>query len=89
MQEAAAKAAEIAQVIKSDAQIAEAEERQGTALVLLGEPEDGRRVIERAIPLIDAGGDLEVLRRALVNVGEAARVAGDLPAARQFTRASI
>ncbi|HCG00594.1 MAG TPA: hypothetical protein DEV93_08640, partial [Chloroflexi bacterium] len=85
MQEAAAKAAEIAQVIKSDAQIAEAEERQGTALVLLGEPEDGRRVIERAIPLIDAGGDLEVLRRALVNVGEAARVAGDLPAARQFT----
>ena len=65
--------------------VGKAEERQGTALVLLGQPEQARRVHERALPLIEAGGDLVILSRLLINLGEACKLSGDLSGARHYT----
>jgi tetratricopeptide (TPR) repeat protein/ABC-type cobalamin transport system ATPase subunit len=89
MHDSAVRAGEIAEAIQSEAQIGEAEERRGTALVLLGRAEEGLPILEGAIPLIEAGGDLEVLRRALNNLGEAAKFIGDLPRARKYTEQAI
>jgi len=86
---ASERAAEIARAIGSERLLGEAIERRGVALILLGQPGDGRRIIEGAIPLIEGGGDLVTLRRALTNVGSAASTAGDVEAARHYIERAV
>jgi predicted ATPase/class 3 adenylate cyclase len=88
-QSAAERAAEIARAIGNDRLLAEAEERRGLAVALLGSPEEGLRIIAGALPLIEAGGDLVTLGRAALNAGEAAKTAGDMRAAREYTERAI
>lgn len=86
---AAERAGEIARAIGSDRLLGEAEERRGTGVTLLSHSDEGRRIIEGAIPLIEAGGDLVTLSRALTNVGETAKQLGDMAAARRYTEQAI
>jgi hypothetical protein len=46
-------------------------------------------VIEGATPLIEAGGDLLTLNRALTNAGESAKQVGDIEAARRYTERTV
>ena len=89
MLEAARRAGDLARAIGDERLLGEAEERRGVALIILGQPEEGRRAIDGALPLIEAGGDLPVLWRALNNVGEACKVSGDIGGARRYTEQSV
>jgi class 3 adenylate cyclase/tetratricopeptide (TPR) repeat protein len=80
--------AEIARAIDDERLRAEAEERQGTALILLGQTEQGRQVLEGVIPVAEAVGDLDIIRVALNNLGDCYRLLGDLEAARQYNERS-
>lgn len=77
MLNAARRAGEIADAIGDAALKAEAHERHGTALLFLGHPREGREILERTIPLVEATGNLELLRRTLFNTGCAANYSGD------------
>ncbi|MGH2409611.1 MAG: tetratricopeptide repeat protein [Chloroflexota bacterium] len=68
---AAERGAQIARAIGSIRLLGEAEERRGTALSVLGQAEESVTILKEAIPLIEAGGDLMVLQRALNNVAVA------------------
>jgi len=61
MLEAAERASEIARAIGVDRLLGEAEERRGTALIFLGQPDEARQALEGAIPLLEAAGDLASL----------------------------
>lgn len=65
--EAAERAGEIARAVGDERVLAGAEMRRGTALTMVGRPEEARRVLEGAIPLAEKTGDLEVLGIALNN----------------------
>jgi tetratricopeptide (TPR) repeat protein len=56
---------------------------------MLGRVAEARQILEGAIPLIEGGGDLATLSRALTNVGEVAKIGGDLAAARQHTERAV
>ncbi len=86
--DSADKAAQIARVIGNERQLGEAEERRGTALEMLGDP-NGARVLEASIPLIERSGDQVVLFRALNNLGEAAKIAGDIESAIRYTEQGL
>jgi len=62
---AAERAAEIARTVGDDEVRAEAEERRGSALCLMGRPDEGLAVLEAVIPLAEAVGDLASLCMAL------------------------
>lgn len=66
---AAERAATIARAIADDRLTAEAEMRHGNALLMLGRNEEGVRVLERALPLIETAGDSAILAHALNNLG--------------------
>lgn len=66
---AAERAGEIARAIGDQRLLGEAEERRATALATLGEPDEALQIYRRAIPLIEAGGDLLVLWRTINNAG--------------------
>jgi adenylate cyclase len=69
MLQAAERAAEMADSFGDNRLWGEAEMRRGTALLHLGHPEEAHRVLEGALPRIDAGGDLTTLLFALNNLG--------------------
>ncbi|PZS00867.1 MAG: hypothetical protein DLM70_12930, partial [Chloroflexi bacterium] len=66
---AAEQGAAIARALGDDRLLGEAEMRRGTALDTLGDPEQGRKVLEGALPLVEAGGDLITLFTTLNNLG--------------------
>jgi tetratricopeptide (TPR) repeat protein len=66
---AAAWAVELACAVGDDRIRADAETRRALTLLLLGRMEDAQRVLEEAIPLAQAADDLDILGRALTNVG--------------------
>ncbi|MGH2447457.1 MAG: tetratricopeptide repeat protein, partial [Chloroflexota bacterium] len=66
---AAEQATEIAQTIGNDRLRGEAEERRGSALGHVRGAEEGVKILEDAIPLIEASGDLLALFRAVNNLG--------------------
>lgn len=84
----AERAAEISRAIGDDRLLGEAEERRGTVLIVLGQPEEGRPTLEESLQLIESGGDLMVLSRALNNLGEACKISGDIEGARKYTERS-
>jgi len=82
---AAERASEIAGAIGHDRFLASAEQMRGTALNFLGQPELARQAQERVIPLLEQVGDLRGLAVALIDLGEAHRVAGELRDALRYT----
>lgn len=68
---AAERGSAIAQAIGDDQLRGEAEMRRGTALSQLHQLEVGQQVLERALPLVEASGDLFTLWSTLNNLGVA------------------
>ncbi|HZU14433.1 MAG TPA: tetratricopeptide repeat protein [Chloroflexota bacterium] len=82
--------AERASEIAADdpATLAEARERQGTALIMLDQPGEGKRILEEILPVVEAGENLPLLQRMIQNIGCAADLMGDgTTATRCFHRA--
>jgi len=87
---AAERAGEIAQAIGDDVLLAEAGERRGTALTILGKAEQARLALEEAIPKLEAaGGEPRVLSSALTNLGESHRMAGELEQAKRYNERAL
>jgi tetratricopeptide (TPR) repeat protein len=78
-------AAEIARTLGNDRLLGEAEERRGTALLLLGESDEALRVLESALPLVERGGDFVVLWRALNNTATVCEKLGQMDRVRDYT----
>jgi tetratricopeptide (TPR) repeat protein len=74
---AAERAAELARVVGDDRILADAQNRRGLALELLGRLEEAQHVLEEAIPLAEAAGDLGTLARLLTNVAGVYNVRGE------------
>jgi tetratricopeptide (TPR) repeat protein len=55
----------------------------------LGRLEDARRVLEEAIPLAEAAGDLEILGRMLTNVGSVYGAIGELEQGRRYAERAL
>jgi len=89
MHAAAERAGELARAIGDERLLGEAEERRGTALHMLGQPEEARRVIEGALPLVERGGDLLSLWRTQLNLGEALKISGDMQGSTRSTERSV
>jgi tetratricopeptide (TPR) repeat protein len=89
MHGAAERAGELARAIGDERLLGEAEERRGTALHMLGQPEEARQVIEGALPLVERGGDLLSLWRTQLNLGESLKISGDLQASLRSTERSV
>lgn len=89
MREAASRAAEIARALDNPRLLGEAEERQAVSLVMSGKAREGREIIERVLPIIEAGGDLIVYGRALTNLGEAYKVIGEIAASKRCTEQAL
>jgi adenylate cyclase len=89
MHGAAERAGELARAIGDERLLGEAEERRGTALHMLGQPEEARRVIEGALPLVERGGDLISLWRTQLNLGEALKISGDMQGSTRSTERSV
>lgn len=66
---AAERTAELAAMLNDARILAEAEQRRGVAMLMLGRTDDALRVLEGTIPRAEAVGDLFVLSRALVAAG--------------------
>jgi tetratricopeptide (TPR) repeat protein len=87
--EAAERASELARAIGDDRLLADAEQRRGVGLIMIGQADEGSRALEGAIPLAEAVGDLNSLRLALGNLGEAYLRMGNLDAARRYIERSV
>jgi adenylate cyclase len=87
--EAAERAAVIARSVGDDMLLAEAEERRGTAVIMLGRYDEGRQIITNALPLVERSGDPIVLWRTLNNLGEACKYAGELQDAIEYSMRSL
>jgi tetratricopeptide (TPR) repeat protein len=88
MLEAARRAGEIATAVGEPAMAAEAQERYGAGLLLVDRAEEGKRVLEAALPTVETTGNRDLLRRTLVNAGCAAAYVGELETqVRYFERA--
>jgi adenylate cyclase len=87
--ETAEKAADIARAVENARLLGEAEERRGTALLLLGEPDEALRVLEGALPLVEAGGDFVVLWRALNNTATVCEKLGRMDLVKPYTERAL
>lgn len=88
MLEAARRAGDLARAVDQYVMAAEAQERYGAGLLLVDRAEEGKRVLEAALPTIEATGNRDLLRRTLVNAGCAAAYVGELESqVRYFERA--
>ncbi len=86
---AAERGAHIAATIGDDRLLGEAEMRRGTALDNLGDPEESRRVMEAALPLVEAGGDLLTLFITLNNLGFTLERLGRMDQARLYAERAL
>jgi tetratricopeptide (TPR) repeat protein len=86
---AAERAAELARVVDDDRILADAQNRRGLALLLMGRMEDGQRVLEEAIPLAEAVGDLGILSRVLTNVSGVCVARGELDQSRRYAERAL
>lgn len=88
-QEAAERAEEIAREISDERLLGEAEERQALALTVLGHLDQALPIFQRAIPLIERGGDLFVLWRTLNNASIACARMGRMEEALRFQERAL
>jgi tetratricopeptide (TPR) repeat protein len=86
---AAERAAELARVVGDDRILADAENRRGLALLLLGRLEEAQQVLEETIPLTEAVGDLNTLARVLTNVAGVYRARGEWDRSRQCAERAL
>ncbi len=89
MLEAVERAGEIARAIGEKKLQARVGAVRGSALILLGRVEEAREALERAIPSLEAAGDLPWLSFAIGCLGENRRVVGGLTEALQLNERSL
>jgi tetratricopeptide (TPR) repeat protein/transcriptional regulator with XRE-family HTH domain len=82
--DAADRALERAIAVGDERLRAQAAQRRGTALLMLGRLDEGAEVLEEALPAVEAAGDLRDLSYALNNIGWVMDVRGDFAAAGRF-----
>jgi tetratricopeptide (TPR) repeat protein len=82
--EAAQVATDLARAVGDERILGGAEMRRGTALAMLGQLEEGIRVLEGSLPLLEAAVDLETLAIALNNLGANYQAAGELRLAEEW-----
>jgi adenylate cyclase len=84
------RAEDLARAIGDDRILADAQYRRGwTLLAVLGNLEEGLRVVEDAIPAAEAGGDPDILQAVLNCVGIGYWAKGELTRARNFFERSL
>jgi tetratricopeptide (TPR) repeat protein/transcriptional regulator with XRE-family HTH domain len=82
--DAADRALERAIAVGDERLRAQAAQRRGTALLMLGRLDEGAAVLEEVLPAVEAAGDLRDLSYALNNIGWVKDVRGEFPAAGRF-----
>jgi len=87
--EAAARAAEQANHAADQRLLAQAEQRRGTALLMLGRLQEGSAVLEAALPMVEAAGDLRSLAYAVNNIGWVYDVRGDFATAGTYIERAL
>ncbi len=87
--EAAARAAEQAHLAADQRLLAQAEQRRGTGLLMLGRLAEGSHVLEAALPMVEAAGDLRSLSYALNNIGWVSDVRGDFATAGAYIERAL
>jgi tetratricopeptide (TPR) repeat protein len=86
---AATRASEQANMAGDQRLLAQAEQRRGTALLMLGRLTEGSAALEAALPMVEAAGDLRSLSYALNNIGWVADVRGDFTAAGGYVERAL
>jgi tetratricopeptide (TPR) repeat protein len=76
--EASERAGELARAAGDGLTLAGAEMRRGTALTMLGHADEGVRVLEASVPLLEEAGDLNTLAIALNNLSSNYQSEGNL-----------
>jgi tetratricopeptide (TPR) repeat protein len=79
----------MARVLRDDQLLGEAEVRRGTALLMLGRSAEGYEVLEAALPLVEAAGDLVALSSALTNLGGCCWSLGWFQQRRQYSQQAL
>jgi tetratricopeptide (TPR) repeat protein len=87
--EAAERAGELARAVGDEQILAGAEMRRGTALHILGQVEEGCRVLATSVPLAEAAGDLDVLSIALNNLADSYLRTGELDQSRRYLERAL
>jgi tetratricopeptide (TPR) repeat protein len=87
--EAAERAGELARAVGDGLTLAGAEMRRGTALTMVGRADEGTRVLEASIPLLESAGDLSTLAIALNNLASNYQSEGDLERALERGRQAM
>lgn len=87
--QSAERAAKLAAAVKDTTLLARAEMRYGTALLMLGHIEDGFRVLDAALPSVEATGDLRNLCWAINNIGVVYEVRGEFTTTRHYAERAV
>jgi tetratricopeptide (TPR) repeat protein len=87
--EAAERASEQAKQAADQRLRAQAEQRRGTALLMLGRLTEGLEVLEAALPIVETSSDLRSLTYALNNIGWVYDVRGDFTAAGMYVERAL
>jgi tetratricopeptide (TPR) repeat protein len=87
--EAAERAAELARAVGDGLTLAGAEMRRGTAMTLVSQIEEGVRVLESSVPLLETAGDLNALAIAFNNLATNLQAGGDLKRALERSRQAL
>lgn len=85
---AAEKASDLARLLGDDQLLGEAQLRRGNALLKLGR-QDGLHVLERAVPLLEASGDLVNLAITFVNLAAAYDGSGEFDRCRRYLERAV
>jgi tetratricopeptide (TPR) repeat protein len=83
------RAAELARVLAVERILVDAENRRGLALFMVGRIDEAQRVLEEAIPLAEAVGDLHILARVLTNAANVAIAKGEREHSRRYAERAL
>jgi tetratricopeptide (TPR) repeat protein len=83
------RAAELARMLAVERILVDAENRRGLALFMVGRMDEAQRVLEEAIPLAEAVGDLDILARVLTNAANVAIARGEREHSRRYAERAL
>jgi tetratricopeptide (TPR) repeat protein len=83
------RAAELARVLAVERILVDAENRRGLALFMVGRMDEAHRVLEEAIPLAEAVGDLDILARVLTNAANVCIARGEREPSRRYAERAL
>jgi tetratricopeptide (TPR) repeat protein len=86
---AATRAADLARAVGDDWSLADVEVRRGRALCELGCVEQARRVVEAALPLVEAAGHAEAQCRLCNNLGDVYKRQGEFDRSRRYRERAL